>query len=338
MTHRRSSVGGSVATTLLAATLILSGCGTSPAGPPRASAPATAAPATTAPATVAPSAAASTFDPDGYTPRTIAASVLMRQFDYDRKAPLDLHVINTRTQAGASIETVSYEAGGHTISAEIVAPSGHHGRVPGVVYAHGGALDPDAFLSDALAIVNHGAVAIMPDIPITMTGDPKVDVAYVVGVVTAERRALDILVARADVDAHRLAFVGHSWGAELAAIMTGVEPRLRAVAIVCGWSRMSTDMYDTATQEVGTPSLSEPDYLRQTTVLDGFRYVGIKGGREILIQYGRQDPNIPDAQRAELTAHATGHATRKDYDAGHDLVSAPAAAADRLAFLINSLR
>ncbi len=198
------------------------------------------------------------------------------------------------------------------------------------MFAHGSAPDPDAFLADALAIVRRGAVAILPDIPITMTGDAKTDIAYVMDAVIAERRALDLLVRRSDVDAHRLAFVGHSWGAELAAIMTGAESRLAAVAIVCGWSRMSSDMLDTAGRSMTDASAQA--YLSVATTLDGFRYVAMPGRREILIQYGRQDPNIPDAQRAELTKYAAGTVSRKDYDAGHDLIDNAAAAADRLTF------
>ena len=60
-------------------------------------------------------------------------------------------------------------------SAELVFRTDARGREPGVVYAHGGAPDPDAFLADALAMVRQGAVAILPDIPITMTGDVKTD-------------------------------------------------------------------------------------------------------------------------------------------------------------------
>ena len=99
--------------------------------------------------------------------------------------------------------------------------------------------------------------------------------------------------------------------------MTGVEPRLDAVAIVCGWSRMSTDMADTASVTDVAP------YLAVTTVLDGFRYVAIPGKRTILLQYGTQDPNIPQIQRTELTNAAVGHVTRRNYDAGHDLVEFP---------------
>jgi hypothetical protein len=117
--------------------------------------------------------------------------------------------------------------------------------------------------------------------------------------------------------------------------MAGVEPRLAAVAIVCGWSRMSSDMLDAAGRSMTDPPAQV--YLSAATTLDGFRYVGIPGRREILIQYGLQDPNIPTVQRADLVKSAVGSVQRKDYDAGHDLINDKTAAADRLAFLVSSL-
>ncbi len=278
---------------------------------------------------------APTFDPDTYRPSTIATATLLTTFRYAAAVPLHVRVTSTRQQDGLTIQSIVFAGSGDTsadIPAEIVAPSAPHGRLPGVVYAHGGQNDdPEAFLDDALTFAKHGGVALMTDFGMTMVGDPAADTRTVVRTITDDRRALDVLVARPDVDPHRLGFVGHSWGADQAAIMAGVEPRLAAVVIVSGWSRMSTDMAATA----GVADV--PAYLTTATILDGFRYVAIAGRRAILIQYGTQDPNIPQAQRIELTHTAVGHVTRTDYDAGHDLVNDPKAAADREAFLVAAM-
>jgi len=65
--------------------------------------------------------------------------------------------------------------------------------------------------------------------------------------------------------------------------------------------------------------------------------VAMPGARKIIIQYGRQDPNIPTAQRTELTRSSAGSMTRKDYDAGHDLINFAPAATDRQSFLAAAL-
>src|SRR6185312_8408747 len=108
----------------------------------------------------------------------------------------------------------------------------------------------------------HGIVSVLPDIPMTIGGDAKADIAYVVRSVIAERRAIDLLVARPDVDPHRLGFVGHSWGADLAAIMAGVDPRLSVVVVACARSRIAADMY-----QMGTPA-DGAAYMAATSALD----------------------------------------------------------------------
>ena len=48
-------------------------------------------------------------------------------------------------------------------------------------------------------------------------------------------RSIDYLETRADIDASRLAFLGQSWGAELAPVVLAVEPRLKAgILVVAG--------------------------------------------------------------------------------------------------------
>jgi len=130
-------------------------------------------------------------------------------------------------------------ADGAAVRAELVVPRHQSGRAPAVIFAHGSALDPEAFRSEALELGRHGFASIAPDLPITMTGNVETDIVFVRRAIIIERRALDVLVARPDVDAGRTGFVGHSWGADLAAIMAGAEPRLAAVVIACGWSRIS---------------------------------------------------------------------------------------------------
>jgi dienelactone hydrolase len=331
MGHRRTEAARTALLPTLVATMLAgaTGCGSSSA-PDAGAVPTGPAVASSASPAVRPDPTP-TFDPETFPPPAVSRSALVKLFAYDPHAPLALQEGGTRRDGGATVLQVSYLAHGGRVSAQIVYPTAQHGRMPGVVLAHGGAIDPDAFLPEALDLAAHGMVSILPDIPMTVVGDAATDIGMVTDAVIAERRALDILVARTDVDPRRLAFVGHSWGGDLAAIMAGVEPRLDAVAIVCGSSRVATDMV-----ALGSPAHA-PAYMASTSALDGYRFVAIPGHRKILIQFGRLDTSIPDAQRTELTRAATGRVTRRDYDAGHDLINNAPAAADRLAFLTSTL-
>jgi dienelactone hydrolase len=285
------------------------------------------------PATVAVTPTSTFFDPDTYPRPSVARATLLARFVYDRRAALDITRGATRRQGGATIQQITYAvAGGAPIPAEIVVPDKDTGRHPGVVLAHGGAIDPDAFLAEAVSLAGKGMISILPDIPMTITGDAETDVAYVTRSVVAERRALDILIARPDVDAHRLGFVGHSWGADLAAIMAGVDPRLAAVVIACARSRIASDMF-----QMGSPA-DAPGYMRASSTLDGDRFVAVPGARTVLIQYGRLDTTIPLGERDELTKATAGQHARHDYDAGHDLVAFAPATTDRLTFLTTTLQ
>jgi eukaryotic-like serine/threonine-protein kinase len=48
------------------------------------------------------------------------------------------------------------------------------------------------------------------------------------------RRTVDYLEGRTDIDRNRIAFLGQSWGAALAPVFLGVEPRFKAAVIVVG--------------------------------------------------------------------------------------------------------
>ena len=46
--------------------------------------------------------------------------------------------------------------------------------------------------------------------------------------------------------------------------------------------------------------------MAKVSIFDGYRYLALPGRRKLLIQFGRQDTSIPDAQRDELTHAAVG--------------------------------
>jgi len=274
------------------------------------------------------------FDPEKFVPPSVSTAALKAEFDYDAAAPLrDTIFFGQQLPGGIGENSVAYFALGKRVTATIIVPATPNLSGAGIVFAHGGAPDRDAWLDEAVAFAQKGYFSILPDIPMTITGDPQQDIAYLKYAVVAERRAIDTLV---DAEAPLLkpdnfAFVGHSWGGDLAAILAGVEPRFKAVVIVSGSSRMATDMLT-----LGRPA-DGLAYMSRVSLFDGYRYVALPGKRKVLIQFGTQDTSISTAQRDELTRSTSGSRTRDDYDAGHDLINFAPAAADRLKFLVAAL-
>jgi cephalosporin-C deacetylase-like acetyl esterase len=280
---------------------------------------------------------ASRFDPSMYTPPAIPFDNLAKLFTYETNSALNLTVANKHTSDDVVVEDVAYsDTRGRMISAYLLSPANAAGRLAGIVYSPGMGLSRGVWLTEASDLVKRGAVALITQVPLVPNGDPNADSAAVVDGVIAQRRGLDLLAGRPEVDPGRLAFAGHSWAAIHGAILAGIERRLAAVVMVAIGARFSRSW---ATALVGNAGEGGGKaYMDALTRFDGARYVAVAGRRALLMQFGKRDQLIPPDQADELTAAAVGTKQRKDYDAAHDLISVPEAITDRLAFLRPVLR
>jgi len=171
-------------------------------------------------------------------------------------------------------------ASGSRVNAFLLVPKSA-GRHPAVLLLHGSGGNREDLLLPAAQLASRGAVALT----ISQPNDAQ---TYRPLVVNA-RRALDLLVARRDVDAHDLGLVGFSLGAQTAAILAGDEPRLKAVGIVAGRGNGVT------------------------------RYWIHKADEDLYFQAGTHDERVPRAQLLALIQAAPGHPKVSWYDAGHGM-------------------
>jgi cephalosporin-C deacetylase-like acetyl esterase len=280
---------------------------------------------------------ASRFDPSTYTPPAIPFDNLVRLFTYEANSALNLTVANKYTSDAVVVEDITYsDSRGRMISAYLLSPANAAGRLAGIVYSPGNGLSRGVWLTEASELVKRGAVALITQVPLTANGDPNADSAAVIDGVIAQRRGLDLLAGRPEVDPSRLAFVGHSWAAIHSAILAGIDPRLAAVITVAIGARFSRSW---ATALIGNAGVREgKTYMDALTRFDGARYVAVAGRRALLMQFGKRDQLVPPDQADELTSAAVGTKQRKNYDAAHDLISVPEAITDRLTFLRPVLR
>jgi dipeptidyl aminopeptidase/acylaminoacyl peptidase len=265
-------------------------------------------------------------------PSTTTLSTPERLVDlvaYDRDRPLAVTVRGTTTEAadGVTVTDLTYDGGfGEAVEAFLVAPlRPPAGTLAGVVFAHGSGRDRSRFLDEAKALARRGTLVLLPTVPMNISGDAGVDVAYVSRAAVAQRRALDVLAARAETDRRRLGFVGHSWGAILGAILAGAEPRLAAVVIA------------SFTKPVSRYFGRTKGYRDQIAVLDQHRWLAMRGNRRVLLQAGRLDSYHSGADTEALYAAIAGGKERRDYDLGHDLVEPSEPADDRRDFLTRVL-
>lgn len=299
------------------------GSGTGPAGPSTTSSVAPR-PATTASPTPAYRAARPTDE------------ALRSAFQYDASRPLDM-VLQPATddqRPGVQVAEVSYDDGsGGRASALLVRPVGRTGRLPAVIFAHGSDAPVRTFLDEAAELVSSGAVALLTTTSFDPRGSSEQDLAMVRKAVVLQRRGLDLLANLPDVDQGRLAVVGHSWGATQAAILAGVEPRLRAAVVAATGPRFSEFLWSGS----GGTGDRGP-YLDRLAVVDPIWHLALPGHRTVLLQHGTSDRIVGQSEADELHVAAAEPKQVKAYQAGHGLDREPAARGDRLAFLTEVLR
>lgn len=252
---------------------------------------------------------------------------------------------------GATLHDISYASiGGGRVSGWLVVPDGT-GPFAAIVYLHGSETDRDDLLDEAMAMAGGGAVTLSIDAPFARRGDdrtgtlgnyftPGAEAALTQQTLDDLVRAFDVLAARPDVDPQRLAFVGHSWGASLGAVLAATDGRAAASVLITGrpsWTGFLRGRY--APQMAGIIStIGEADwedYLASMAPFDAVPAVADAAGDRLYLQFGTFDDVVITEDVAEWEA-AAPEGTRIDrYPAGHTLDAA--AVADRAAWLVDRL-
>lgn len=276
---------------------------------------------------------APTYDPSTYVPPEIDVSELRALYTYDQSETLNALGNDVQVEDGLRIEDLTYTGVGDAhIPTYAIAPYEDKGAVPGIVFALDAGTTRDAVLAEAKALASIGAVAVIPEIDFQPTGDPQGDSTLIINAVIAQRRALDLLARRDDVNSNKLAIVGHGWGGALAQILAGIDTRFVAVVSAGASGRWSREAYRTALPADYTT------YLDSLTRFDGARYVAISGKRSVMLQFGAEDSSVSTAEADELAAATVGTNERHDYEGDPDWTSLTQAVADRETFLSTVLK
>jgi len=257
-------------------------------------------------------------------------------FAYDRAAPLELRSTPIGTEDGVAIHGISYASPkGGRVNGRLFVPRGA-GPFAGVVLAHGMPGNAEAFTGRAVYVARHGAVVIAIDAPFNRRpGGPltltPADSAEQVQLIVDLQRAVDVLLARPDVDPQRLAYVGRSYGGATGALFAGVERRLKTYVLAVADGGVTTRF--TGPGAPPAPPGQEAQaraWLASMQPIEGIRFVGRANG-SILFQNARQDQFVSVARAEALHAAATGQKEVRWYDTPHALN--PAAHVDQLRWL-----
>jgi dienelactone hydrolase len=285
------------------------------------------------------------------TSSTAPSGEVTRLFDYDRRQPLAMATQQSREEAGGiTVASITYASPkGGEVPALLVLPSGR-GPHPGVIVQHGMPDTKEGMLPTGIDLARTGAVAILIDAPFNrpqqgrrrsdpLTFTPK-DRDEQIQLIVDLRRAIDLLVARPDVDRDRLAYVGVSYGAAMGGLLAGVEDRLKAYVLAVGDGGLVshfTGPDDANRPEVQSfPAEQRERWLAAMRPIEPINFVGKAAPAALLFQAGRTDELIPRQDTRRWYQAASQPKELRWYDAGHFLNCA--ARKDRMVWLARHIR
>ena len=270
-------------------------------------------------------------------------------FDYDAKLPLDTQDAGVDFRGPVGIYDLSYASPkGGRVPAYLVLPPGK-GPFAAVIWGHWCWANSEfrsrkEFLDEAVALAPVGLASLLIDFPIARPGyvpekDPlsSKPIDDLVQSVVDVRRGADLLLARPFVDPKRLAYVGHSCGADAGAIVSGVDKRFRAFVLMASplsdEVQMKSPEFQEFRQKTGPEKVDA--YIAKYSWADPGKYISHAAPATLFFQYAVQEKFLTPERARATAALASEPKQFKLYDAPHALNAE--ARRDRIAFLTGQL-
>jgi dienelactone hydrolase len=273
----------------------------------------------------------------------VQSSKTAKLFEYDRSAALDLKEESSREQDGISIRDVSfasYSSPDKRVKAYIISPRGK-GDFAGVIFFHWYGRpngNRNQFVDEAVALAKQGTVSLLIQGYFPWAQDPTDAVAdrqRVIDQTIDVRRSLDLLLSQPGVNAKRVAFVGHDYGAMYGSILASVDKRVKNYNLIAGIGSFSdwSLRYWLAKDSDG----SKEAYRKSLSEVDPMTHIARAKSAKLFFQFANQDEHITKAE-AESFFNAAGKTKQiKWYDGKHEL-NVEAARRDRRAWLTRQLK
>jgi dienelactone hydrolase len=255
-------------------------------------------------------------------------------FTYDRGAALDVRDSLGFVDRGIDVHRVSFVSpkGGRATGLLHVPHDSlriSRRKLPAIVVLHGAPGDAAGMGGIAVPLARQGAVVLALDAPFArrdrntpLSFTPRDSVDQVQLMVDLQS-AVDVLVARHDVDSSKLGFVGLSYGAAMGAMFAGIERRIDAYVLLVGDAGLAAHFKDADLSRFpGLPQVSSAEWCRWLAAMEPLsstRFIGRAAPARVLFLWGRQDRLVPPPLANDLYRAAGETKEARWYDSGHGL-------------------
>ncbi len=247
---------------------------------------------------------------------------LKQIFDYDRTKPIIVEENAVESRNGVQIQDISYPGqDDRLIKAYLVMPKEKR-SFAGIIFIHPAPGDRFSFLEEALALAKTGAVSLFINAPwaypefgeraAVMTAmDMR---AMFVQTTKDIRRGVDLLQSLPDVDANRIGLVGHSFGALIGGIISGVDKRAKAHVLMAGTGSF-TDAAVLNMPDLDGEGLEK--YRKTMTQIDPVHYVDHAAPSALFFQFGLHDEFYPRQKFLDYYEAGSEPKSMNWYEADH---------------------
>ena len=253
----------------------------------------------------------------------------LKVFAYDSDKPLNLKVGSSEEVDGIKVTEISYDSPKvGRVPGYLVLPPGK-GPFGGIVYMHWGQGNRGEWLSEGIEMAKRGAVCITidapywrPDVP-QPAPDKKTEAErdeYIQMVVDL-RRAVDVLIARKDVDPKRIGYVGHSLGATWGGPLAAVEKRIRMFVLIGGLPSLTNYDDDSFYAEVQRASTPRQEFQKYAAVIEPYNpehFIANTGPAKIYFQWAQHDMFISKHSAEEYYKAVGGPKEQHWYFTSHE--------------------
>jgi len=230
-------------------------------------------------------------------------------FEYDRGAPLDIQEVSRRVENGLSVVEITYASPkGGRVPARLIVPQGR-GPFAGIVMQY------SMELEFGLRYAEFGAVVIYVDPPSFRPQDtgPRGILTFTeqdreeqIQLIIDLRRAIDLLMARPDVDPERVAYLGVSYGGAMGGLLAGIDHRLQAYVLIVGDGGFVTHQTNPENLTTSLNEFSEEykAWIDAMWPIEPIHYVNHASPTPLLFQNATRDQytNVQDALRYQDVA------------------------------------